>query len=40
MPQEAEYWDAPGNLVSSVKVAFALVTGAHVDYGEHKKVSL
>jgi general stress protein 26 len=39
-PEEAEYWGAPGNLVSSVKVAIALVTGAHVDYGEHKKVSL
>jgi general stress protein 26 len=39
-PEDAEYWDAPGNLVGSVKVAFALVTGAHVDYGEHKEVSL
>jgi hypothetical protein len=39
-PQDAEYWDSPGNLVSSIKVAFALLTGAHVDYGEHKKVSL
>jgi general stress protein 26 len=39
-PQDAEYWDSPGNLVSSIKVAFALLTGAHVDYGEHKKVLL
>jgi general stress protein 26 len=39
-PQDAEYWDSPGNLVSSIKVAFALLTGAHVDYGEHKKVFL
>lgn len=38
-PEEAEYWDSPGNLVSSVKVAFALLTGAHVNYGEHKNVS-
>jgi general stress protein 26 len=38
-PEEAEYWDSPGNVVSGVKVAFALLTGAHVDYGEHKKIS-
>jgi general stress protein 26 len=38
-PDEAEYWDTPGNVVSSIKVAFALATGAHVDYGEHKKVA-
>jgi general stress protein 26 len=38
-PLEAEYWDSPGNAISSVKVAFALATGAHVNYGEHKKVS-
>ena len=39
-PDEVEYWDSPGNVVSSVKVAFALLTGADVNYGEHKKVSL
>jgi general stress protein 26 len=39
-PDEAEYWDSPGNVASSVKVALALLTGAHVNYGEHKKVSL
>jgi len=38
-PDEAEYWDTPGNVVSSIKVAFALATGAHVDYGDHKKVA-
>jgi general stress protein 26 len=38
-PEEAEYWDSPGNVVSSVTVAFALLTGAHVDYGDHQKVS-
>ena len=36
---EAEYWDSPGNVISSIMVAFALATGARVDYGEHKKVS-
>jgi general stress protein 26 len=38
-PLDAEYWDSPGNAISSIKVAFALATGAHVHYGEHKKVS-
>ena len=38
-PLEAEYWGSPGNVISSIKVAFALATGARVDYGEHKKVS-
>jgi len=37
-PHTAEFWDAPGNLVSNLKVAFALATGAHIDAGEHKKV--
>ena len=36
-PQEAEYWDAPGNIVSSFKVAFALVTGGYPE-AEHKKL--
>jgi general stress protein 26 len=38
-PQDAEYWDTPGNLVSSIKVAFALATGKHVRYGDREKVS-
>jgi general stress protein 26 len=39
-PIEAEYWDAPGNLVSSFSVAFALATGGYPQVGEHKKVDL
>jgi general stress protein 26 len=39
-PEEAEYWDAPGNVVSSVKVAFALLTGTRLGHGDHEKVSL
>jgi len=39
-PTEAEYWDSPGNLVSNFKVAFALLTGRHLDPGEHKSVSM
>jgi general stress protein 26 len=39
-PAYAEYWDAPGNLVSNIKVAFGLLTHRHVDYGEHKRVTM
>jgi len=39
-PRAAEFWDAPGNLVSSLKVAFALVTGTHPESGERKKVAM
>lgn len=39
-PKEAEYWDSPGNAISSLKVAFTLATGVPTDYGEHKKVSM
>ena len=39
-PRSAEFWDAPGNLVSSFKVAFALATGTHLDAGEHKRVEM
>ena len=38
-PQDAEYWDTPGNVVNSIKVAFVLATGKHVSYGDHDKVS-
>lgn len=38
IPESAEYWDAPGTLVSAFKVAFALATGRHLDPGEHKRV--
>jgi general stress protein 26 len=39
-PVAAEYWDAPGNLISDLSVAFALVTGGYPKAGEHKKVPL
>jgi general stress protein 26 len=37
-PQDAEYWDTPGNVVTSFKVAFVLATGKHVSYGDREKV--
>ncbi len=39
-PQEAEYWDSPGTLVSTVKMAVAAVTGGRPDLGEHRKVAI
>lgn len=40
-PQDAEFWDAPGNIVSGFKVAFALIKGDVPDHaGQHKKVAM
>jgi general stress protein 26 len=36
-PDEAEFWDAHGTLLSNVKMAIALATGSQIDAGEHKK---
>jgi general stress protein 26 len=38
-PQDVEYWDTPGNVVSSIKVAFVPATGKRVSYGDHEKVA-
>lgn len=39
-PQQAEVWDAPGNLVSNLRVAFSLMSGRPPGHaGEHQKVS-
>jgi hypothetical protein len=37
-PAEAEDWDAQGNLISDLRVPFALVTGGYPRAGDHKKV--
>lgn len=39
-PEDAEYWDSPGTVVSYVKMAAAAVTGGRPDIGENRKVSL
>ena len=39
-PVEAEYWDAPGNVISDLRVVFALVTGGYPRLGNHKKVPI
>jgi general stress protein 26 len=38
-PEQAEYWDAPGNMISSLKIAFTLATGKRLNYGDHKEVA-
>jgi len=39
-PSEAEYWDTPGRIVSTVKMAVAATTGEKPDIGEHRKVAM
>jgi len=40
VPDEAEYWDAPGTAISYVKMAAAAVTGTRPDIGTNKKVAM
>ena len=39
-PSMAEFWDTPGKIVTSVKMAAAALTGAKPDLGENRKVAL
>jgi general stress protein 26 len=39
-PAMAEFWDSPGKIVTSVKMAVAAVTGGKPDLGTNRKVSL
>jgi len=39
VPENAEYWDSPGNVVSNIKMAVALATGAHPYPGKHEKLA-
>ncbi|ABD05034.1 Pyridoxamine 5'-phosphate oxidase-related, FMN-binding [Rhodopseudomonas palustris HaA2] len=39
-PEEAEYWDSPGTLVSYVKMAVAAATGTRPDLGDNRKVAI
>lgn len=39
-PTMAEFWDSPGKIVTSVKMAAAALTGAKPDLGENRKVVL
>ena len=39
-PDDAEYWDSPGSVISYVKMAAAAVTGTRPDLGDNRKVSM
>ena len=39
-PAMAEFWDSPGKIVTSVKMAAAALTGAKPELGENRKVTL
>lgn len=40
VPEEAKYWDSPGTLVGTVKMAMAAVSGGRPDLGDNRKVSI
>ncbi|UFZ02068.1 pyridoxamine 5'-phosphate oxidase family protein [Bradyrhizobium ontarionense] len=39
-PDDAEFWDSPGTVVSYVKMAAAAVTGRRPDVGDNRKVAM
>jgi general stress protein 26 len=39
-PEDAQYWEGPGKVVSSVKMAIAAATGQRPDTGDNKKVAM
>lgn len=39
-PRDAQYWDSPGTVLSSVKMAAAIVTDSRPAVGEHAKVEM
>ena len=39
-PDDAEFWDSPGSVISYVKMAAAAVTGSRPDLGDNRKVTL
>jgi general stress protein 26 len=39
-PDDAEFWDSPGTVISYVKMAAAVATGTRPDIGENRKVSM
>jgi general stress protein 26 len=40
MPDDAEFWDSPGSVISYVKMAAAAVTGSRPDIGDNRKVAM
>ncbi|WP_213735932.1 pyridoxamine 5'-phosphate oxidase family protein [Bradyrhizobium sp. dw_411] len=39
-PDEAEFWDSPGSVISYVKMAAAAMTGSRPDIGDNRKVAM
>jgi general stress protein 26 len=39
-PDDAEFWDSPGTIISYVKMAAAAATGSQPDIGKNRKVSM
>jgi general stress protein 26 len=39
-PDDAEFWDTPGSVISYVKMATAAVTGSRPEIGNNRKVAL
>ena len=39
-PDDAEFWDSPGTVISYVKMAAAAVTGSRPDLGTNRKVAI
>ena len=39
-PEDAEFWDSPGTVISYVKMAAAAVTGTRPEIGDNKKVAM
>jgi general stress protein 26 len=39
-PDDAEFWDTPGSVVSYVKMAAAAITGTRPDIGDNRKVAM
>jgi general stress protein 26 len=39
-PDDAEFWDSPGSIISHVKMAAAAVSGTRPDLGDNRKVAL
>jgi general stress protein 26 len=39
-PDDAEFWDSPGSVISYVKMAAAAATGTRPDLGDNRKVAM
>ncbi len=39
-PEEAEFWDTPGSVISYVKMATAVMMGSRPDIGTNRKVAI